>query len=184
MCKKIIELKNKSPDELLKMTNQVGVFPVDVAQICYNVGIRLMPFNFSPIEEEEEMRSTVEKRGTILGAAVVKGNELAILYRKDDSSNRRRFTIAHELAHVCLHMEADDKVHIEFRTDRSTACEKEKKANIFAGELLIPKDVLTELIGESKYVAQSVIPQLCDLFMVSKNVMVERLKCLGIKVFE
>ena len=61
---------------------------------------------------------------------------------------------------------------------------KEKKANIFAGELLIPKDVLTELIGESKYVAQSVVPQLCDLFMVSKNVMVERLKCLGIKVFE
>ena len=53
--------------------------------------------------------------GSILGAAFSNGNNLAIFYKKNESLHRKKFTIAHELAHCCLDCPNDESSHIEFR---------------------------------------------------------------------
>ena len=182
MCQKLIDLNGMSADKLLDITGQTDVFPVDVAQICFKLGIRLMPFNFKPIEQHESIKEEVEKKGNILGAVVVNDDDLAILYRQEDVSNRRRFTIAHELGHTCLHMKSNEQSHIEFRTDTCSTEPKEIEANIFAGQLLIPEKTLNQLIDSNKFISEKVLPHLSELFMVSENVMRARLDYLKIKI--
>lgn len=184
MCRKLIELHGLKADELLDKAKQTDLFPVDVAQICYDLGIRLMPFDFKPIEQDESMREDVQQRGEILGAVVAEEDDLAILYRQEDSKNRRRFTIAHELAHCCLHMQPNEQSHVEFRIDSQSDDSREIDANTFAGELLIPKKILLKLIGISNSVKEEMIPNLSKMFMVSDNVMRARLKYLKIMVIE
>lgn len=184
MCRKLIELHGLKAEELLEKAGQTGLFPVDVAQICYDLDIRLMSFDFKPIEQDESMREDVQQRGEILGAVVAYEDDLAILYRQEDSKNRRRFTIAHELAHCCLHMQPNEQSHIEFRIDSQSDDSREIDANTFAGELLIPKKILLQLIGNGNLIKEESIPNLSKMFMVSENVMKARLNFLKIRVLE
>lgn len=182
MCKKLDELNGLTSEMLLEKAKQSNVFPVDVAQICYNLGIWLQPFDFTSIEKESNIHEQVKQKGHILGAVLVNNNDLAILYRKYDSTNRKRFTIAHELAHCCLHMNSDEKRHIEFRIDEQSSDKKEIEANTFAGELLIPEKALKKIIGESKYLSIQAMKTLSNIFMVSENVMKARLEKLNINL--
>lgn len=184
MCQKIKELHDMTPADLLKKTNQTGVFPVDVAQICYKMGIRLMPFDFSQIEMQAKRSEGRIECGDVLGAVVAKDNDLAILYKKDDLVNNRRFTIAHEIAHSCLHMEPDSAFHIEFRTALRDGNESEKEANAFARRLLIPSDVLRGMLGETRRIEPKAVPMLSSLFMVSEDVMQERLRDFDVDIVE
>lgn len=182
MCQKIRELQGKTPRELLEKTNQLGVFPVDVAQICFKMGIRLQPFDFTPIETSNTMRANVSAKGGILGAVVAHGNDLAILYSPGTSIQQRRYTIAHEIAHSCLHMEPDDQIHIEFLTDRDNASEKESAANSFARRLLIPADTLRKLIGNTSSVEGWRLPGLAERFLVTESVMRLRLADMELRL--
>lgn len=184
MCQKIREMHDLTPADLLKKTNQTGVFPVDVAQICYKMGIRLMPFDFSQIEMQASREENNCESGDILGAIVANGNDLAILYKKDDLVNNRRFTIAHEIAHSCLHMEVNSAFHVEFRRALRDGDESEREANAFARRLLIPSDVLRGMLGETRRIEPKSVPMLSSLFMVSEDVMQERLKDFDVDVVE
>ena len=68
-----------------------------------------------------------------------KNGNCTIMYKKDVSSERKRFTIAHELGHIALE-------HLSF-DGSSSQCSRnsqEKEANAFAGALLVPsKDLKT-----------------------------------------
>ena len=112
------------------------------------------------------------------------GNDLAILYKKDDLVNNRRFTIAHEIAHSCLHMEVNSAFHVEFRRALRDGSENEKEANAFARRLLIPSDVLRGMLGETRRIEPKSVPMLSSLFMVSEDVMQERLKDFDVAVVE
>lgn len=184
MCQKIKELHDLTPADLLKKTNQTGVFPVDVAQICYKMGIRLMPFDFSQIEMQARRSEHRVEFGDVLGAVVARENDLAILYKKDDLVNNRRFTIAHEIAHSCLHMEPDSAFHIEFRTALRDGSQNEREANAFARSLLIPSDVLRALIGQNNRIEPKTVSRLSSMFMVSEEVMQERLADFEVNVVE
>jgi Zn-dependent peptidase ImmA (M78 family) len=181
MCQKIKELNGLTPGDLLQKTDQIGIFPVDVAQICFQMGIRLKPFDFTKIEMQVFNERGSADTGDILGAIVANGNDLAILYKKGDDVNSRRFTIAHEIAHSCLHMEPERKFHIEFRTELTDGSESEREANAFARRLLIPSDALRLAIGSSVLDTDSV-NALALLFMVPEDVMRERLKELEFSV--
>lgn len=58
-----------------------------------------------------------------------------IFVRKGQSADRRRFTLAHELAHLILHESPDDLARAE------------KEANVFAQELLFPEPFARKWIG-------------------------------------
>ena len=179
MCRKLRELNGLSAEELLKKVGQFGIVPIDIAQICYDLGIHVKMTDFSAIEQKI-YEITKEKR-EILGAVLAKDNDLAILYR-NNTVNRKRFTLAHELAHCCLHIEPQRKLHLEFRTDGVSSDIKEIEANKFAGELLIPESSLKEVIDFSFDIEESKINFLAQLFVVSENVMKARLKELNISI--
>lgn len=183
MCMKLSELKELSANDLLNKAGQEDVVPVDIAQLCKDLQIITSPFDFTSIENSDEYRGLVEKKGNILGVVLAEKDDLAILYRIADTKNRKRFTIAHELAHCCLHMNPNEDLHIEFRTDEKSKDIKEIEANIFAGELLIPEKSLRTVIAD-KQVTEELVLLLSRFFVVSSNVMKERLKYLKIGISE
>lgn len=89
--------------------------------------------------------------------------------------NRQRFTIAHELAHYCLHRyeqtEFVDK--ILFRNEEANPMERE--ANRLAGELLVPEDELRSLMESGV----KTVDQLATRFEVSSLALRVRAKQLG-----
>lgn len=182
MCKKIAELSGITANELLNRMHQLNTVPVDIAQICFDMNIRIKPVDFTPVEENEEFKDQVSKKGNILGIVMVHNDDLAILYRASDTQNRKRFTLAHELAHCCLHMKPEDDTHIEFRTDETSSDEREIAANKFAGELLIPEHSLRRMIDNRNTIPADLVKVLASIFAVSVNVMMSRLKELQVEV--
>ena len=71
--------------------------PIQISQLLQRIGVSTLGIDFTQIEKDAGY-----EYGRILGAAISKGDNLTIFYRKQDSKNRQRFTIAHELAHCCF----------------------------------------------------------------------------------
>lgn len=180
MCAPIDKIRHKSAKELLEFCGQADSVPIDLNDILTKVGISALPRDFSAIEPFLQKKEKTDNRIQILGAIVMNGNSAAIFYNKNDKkdSHRCRFTIAHELAHCCLsHQCLDREVHIDFRIEGMPLTDDEKAANVFAGELLIPYDMLIKVID--KLLLPSV-HTLANIFDVSDNVMLKRLEHLKI----
>lgn len=173
MCNILEKIKNKNAIDLLKEYSIKLEPPIDIASLLDKIGISVIAKDFSDIEKQSGC-----KPGSILGAAISKGDNLAIFYRKADTYNRKIFTIAHELGHCCKHSKNLKISHVELRTTIDIHDSHEIEANIFAGELLIPEELLME-----KY-KEFIIPSLNALsliFRVSSNVMAARLDYLGLE---
>lgn len=102
--------------------------------------------------------------------------------------NRRRFTIAHELAHLVLHQQEDlhidEAFRIQLRNDRSSQAidEKEIEANQFAAELLMPAAWLHDDLHDRQIDLESddhAIAELAKKYQVSVQAMTIRLSALG-----
>ncbi|MFA7074945.1 MAG: XRE family transcriptional regulator [Endomicrobiaceae bacterium] len=92
---------------------------------------------------------------------------VAIFINKNHSEERKLFSLVHEIAHVVMHLSENISLAILSRNDP-----KEKEANLFAENFLIPSDVLLNKIIEikknSKFTREK-IQQLADSFNVSYN---------------
>lgn len=171
MCTILKNLKNKTAEELLKIYDIQQIPPINISLLLNKIGIKKIPFDFSEIENLCKC-----DKGSILGIIFAKDESLNIFYRMDDTLNRQRFTLAHELAHCCLDTDSLKKRHIELRDAETSNEPKERRANTFAGELLIPQKSL-----ESIYPRLIMTPTLTDLaniYKVSRNVMAARLDYL------
>lgn len=83
---------------------------------------------------------------------------------------RKRFTIAHELGHLMLH-----PTGTEFRDTAGQVFDyKEREANRFASELLMPSWLLQPLVDASN----GNIPSLSRIFFVSESAMTIRIRKL------
>lgn len=122
------------------------------------------------------------KKGHILGLVLKDDKNAVIYYSNKDSSNRQRFTIAHELGHICKHLVPDssDYPYIDWRIEEESSNHKEMEANIFAGKLLIPLPKLKEI-----YLSMTLqtSPELAKIFGTSVNVMEERLNYLKVSYY-
>lgn len=178
MCRPISAIRGMSAQEILELCGQSNNVPVDIKAVLKKLKISCLPFDFSGPEVDEVK---CDRKDQILGALVTNGNNAAIFCRIEDKENshRYRFTIAHELGHCCLnHFPVDaSTIHLVFRKDGDAMDEKEIAANIFAGELLIPKDSLMSVIDELLVPS---VRALADIFDVSQAVLIGRLKYLKI----
>ena len=172
MCTVLKKIRNKSAIELLEEYGLDKTVPIDIEQLLRAIGISAIGKDFSELEKR-----LGKPKGSILGMLLSSGNNAAIFYRKDDSYNRRRFTIAHELAHAINH--SDNEPHIEYRMAEKEMEENpvEKNANIVAGEILIPLPLLKKEYLKLDIPSSTV---LANIFKVSQNVMEARLKYLKI----
>lgn len=175
MCKILKEIQGKTAGDLLKKYGMENQTPVRINELLRKIGIDVISADFSGIEKKAGYQ-----QGEVLGATLIIGDDVTIFYREDSSDNRIRFTIAHELAHCCIHTNQLKETNIQLRqTGNQEGAEKD--ANVFAGELLIPKNSLI------KYYEELIIPSLkvlAEIFMVSTSVMAARLDWLNLPYFK
>lgn len=175
MCVPINKIHGKQAIEVLREFGSPNDIPIDLEKLLRKIGISALPMDFTSLEQKIN-------KGHILGLVLSDNNNAVIYYSSKDSPNRQRFTIAHELGHICNHLRPDtnDYPYIDWRIEEESNNEIEKAANIFAGELLIPLHKLKE-VYLSMFLPSS--PDLALVFGTSVNVMEERLNHLGVSYY-
>ena len=90
-----------------------------------------------------------------------------IVVNRKTTLERRRFTLAHELAHRLI--------------DESSPVDHEKASNVFAGAFLVPRDHLVREIGEArKAIGYQELIQLKRMYRVSAATLLVRFKQVGV----
>lgn len=139
--------------------------PIDPAQVAEALGLEVLAAQLGPH----------------LAGALVKepGKDPRIFLNGADSSNRKRFTCAHEIGHFVKRTDADNGYeYYDFRDSFSSSSgvdPEERYANAFAAALLMPKEQVKQMKKEG----------LKDIEMaarlgVSREAMIYRLKNLGL----
>jgi len=173
--------KIHSAKDLLDLAKNKGYEvnpPIDIETIAreiLNLRIEFVP----NLKNNDQIGSiTFDSNG-----ACIEVNTLQNVY-----TPRKRFTIAHEIGHFCLHGNKnggfiDDKKSMS-RTG-SYWDKLEYEANKFAAELLMPEDMLIdkaiELFDKKEIISETIfIAKMSNIFCVSNAAMEYRLTNIGI----
>lgn len=115
--------------------NQIKEFPVKIIEICKKHGFKVY---------EEYLRKDVS------GFIVVHDKNFrnydskkVIVVNRFDSAARRRFTVAHELAHYVLH-KGDKELYAH--RDAGDDSKIEREANLFASNILMPEEAVRDYV--------------------------------------
>jgi Zn-dependent peptidase ImmA (M78 family) len=132
--------------------------PIPIIEIAEEIGLKVVPFDFP-----EEISGVLKKEKRIIGV------------NKRHHGNRMRFTIAHELGHFLLGHGVEREEDI-VEKDFDEGGRKEREANIFASEILMPEMWVKNIIDkEGKDVTK-----LAKDFQVSPQAMTIRLMELNL----
>lgn len=164
---KIIDKFEELTENIL-INNDMFKVPVDVVKIAKLNGITVYEGDLEK-NVSGAIRYNKEKEN------------FEILVNKNDTRERKRFTIAHEIGHFFLHKEIlmSDEIHIDimYRMPNEDEEQKrrEKDVDYFAGALLMNKTLLTKMYNEN-----NTITELAGIFDVSVSAMTVRLDILGL----
>ena len=157
----------------------INTYPVEIIRICNENGLKVF---------EEYLDDDVS------GLIVVDekewpkyGTNQFILVNLVESASRRRFTIAHELAHFVLHRNGSYLyAHRDINTEGIVRSKIEQEANYFAANILMPEKLIREKVDDLKNEIWGKLPnfvlihEIADHFVVSESAAEVRLKQLGI----
>ena len=139
----------------------------------WKLGIDPIPNMSSLLEERGIKVLLIALSGSVSGLTCLvrrprhKSRVLAIVVNKNMTLERRRFTLAHELAHRLI--------------DDSSPVAHEKASDIFAGAFLVPGDHLVREIGKRrKAFGYQELIQLKHMYRVSGAALLMRLKQVGV----
>lgn len=146
----------------------------DIENIVESLGGKIVSDSFS-LEEATVRKSDENGFEIILGIFCV-------------NERRQRFSIAHELGHLFLHMKYKisdewDNVPIGSKYNRNTNisyCNLEREANEFAAAFLMPKDRFLEVAEETSDKKRYYPWKIADIFNVSEQAVEVRGRILGI----
>ncbi len=157
----------------------ISDYPVKIIQICNENGLEVFEEYLEPdvsgliVVDEKPW----EKYGT---------NQF-ILVNSMESAVRRRFTIAHELAHFVLHRNGSRLfAHRDMAAEGAVRSSMEQEANYFAANILMPEKLVREKVEDLRDRIWSKIPgfvlvkEIADHFLVSESAAEVRLKQIGI----
>ncbi len=133
--------------------------PVDVQGIAAKLGIAVF---------EDQLPEGVSG---VLRESAHSPSGYEIIVRRDHPMNRKRFTVAHELAHFVLHRDADIHELIEDEFYRGLSIRLEREANEFAADILMPWPLINKLSGEDR----RNFPELAAALGVSRQTLATRL---------
>ncbi len=159
--------------------NGIDNYPVEIVRICRENGIKVF---------EEYLDSEVS------GLIVVDDKEWKkyntnqfIIVNLAESAVRRRFTIAHELAHFVLHRNGNKLyAHRDMINEGNVRNSIEQEANYFAANILMPEKLVKEKVENLKNETWGKLPnfvivrEIADHFVVSESAAEVRLKQLEI----
>lgn len=125
-----------------------------VEDLLGNVGAQSAPIDLAKIANHLnlEIRTVPPSEPDISGCLIRKDGRGIIGINPDQSRNRQRFTIAHEIGHWLLHKGEDVHVdrtqafQVNFRNSKSAVAlyPDEIEANFFAAELLMPANLIAQ----------------------------------------
>jgi Zn-dependent peptidase ImmA (M78 family) len=142
--------------------------PIEPLNIAGYLGIDVYETNF-----------TAEDGENVSGIVAVEEGQPVIYVNADDGLVRKRFTIAHEIGHVHLghltHKENNELIDDEKLLRSANWNSEEKQANAFAAQLLMPAMLIKQAINKG----HNSVEELADLFKVSEQAMMYRLRNLG-----
>ena len=181
MARHTSESIERTAQEVLRMAGALSV-PVDLGRVASALGVRV---------HDEEFEDQVS------GVLIVKGTERHIMVNKAHHSNRRRFSIAHELGHLSLHDNQADQVFIDHQIrvyhrvgEASSAVytqpgamtdpKQEREANMFAAALLMPEPLVKRAALERDMWDEFDVATLAKAFGVSEQAMSIRLQQLNV----
>ncbi len=117
------------------------------------------------------------------GALIIDEDKKLIVLNQTDSSERKRFTIGHEVGHLILHEDMNLSLRknesIYFRSSNNPGLEKEYEANYFAACLLMNREWLFESLNDQISINEGTISKLAREYEVSEQAMAIRLSSLG-----
>lgn len=118
------------------------------------------------------------------GSVVKEGESFRILISPFQDEKRRRFTIAHELGHLFLHMGYLTNAELWERQDeniyhRLGSSEKEYQANEFAAAFLMPQKEYIKIMNENIIGDKVNTSKIAEYFNVSVEAASNRGKFLG-----
>ncbi len=159
--------------------NGIDSYPVEIIKICNNYGLKVF---------EEYLPRDVS--GLIVVDDKIwqkyETNQF-ILVNLADSAVRRRFTIAHELAHYILHRNGNKLyAHRDSDVEGVIKSSIEREANFFAANVLMPEKLIEEKVEDVKQGVGDKVPnfvlvkEISDYFAVSESAAEVRLKQLDI----
>ncbi|MEY9097354.1 Zn-dependent peptidase ImmA (M78 family) [Sinorhizobium fredii] len=142
--------------------NKFGITrpPVDPEAIAEAMGINVLYVDFEP-EVSREISGLYDFQSK------------TIYINKDIPSNRKTFTIAHELGHALLHEQYVKSQNYQAMPRSNYHFDKpaeEVEADVFAACLLVPKNML------KSYKSFADIGELGEIFAVSPDVVVHQMK--------
>ncbi|MEZ3454296.1 MAG: ImmA/IrrE family metallo-endopeptidase [Oscillospiraceae bacterium] len=140
----------------------IGSLPVPISHICEIYGGKTV--NNSDVHILQGGQS---------GQIIVDGNEFSIIVNDNESVNRIRFTIAHELGHYLLGHLGSDITNLNRGYD-SIKPIQETEADIFASRLLAPACVLWGINAQT--VEQ--ISEVCGISYAAAKIRAERMEVL------
>ncbi len=167
----------------------------DIAfQLVSDANILKAPININLIVKSSGITLEETDLGEDMsGLLLIHDNSAVIAYSSRQGSQRKRFTIAHELGHYMLHRELnadtvflDKDFIVKYRSNKlysEVEIRQEQEANAFAAALLMPKEfIFDELNKESlKSLHESeLIERLASIFEVSVPAMTFRLTNLNL----
>jgi len=159
-------------DVALRLSSKHGTGrpPVDVEKIATQLGAVI---HKDRVEDD------------VSGFVVWKKGRPIIGVNARHSSNRQRFTIAHEIGHIVLHpqlsLHIDESFAVKLRSDNSPRGDyaDEKEANLFAAELLMPAKLIASDIRRIRVLDlhdERRIEELAKSYHVSTQAMTIRLQ--------
>ena len=134
---------------------KVNSLPVKVSWIAKQADITLLKDSVANLLSKNES-----------GTTLMQNDKLYIIYADEQSPQRCRFTIAHELGHIFLGHLFNDSGN-----GFATIDDAEHSANIFARDLLAPACVLHEL----QTINAAAIANLCDISLEAATYRAERM---------
>lgn len=171
----LLELINNSPMKHQNAENKA-------AKLLKELDISIVPIDLKMIAEHYGIRISEAPNDDHLSGLLLKSNGKTIIgVNSLHHKNRKRFTIAHELGHYCLHQsdtfvdKIDDLELLKFRHDSLPQTEEEREANTFAAALLMPADILTEHFNRLKDVVND-LEELLNLLSKKYEVSIEAMR--------
>jgi IrrE N-terminal-like domain len=155
---------NKIPQSIGQVIEKYqSAAPVNVVGIANDLGINVW--------EKESLIPPVS--GMICPDPINGGKSgFSIIVRKSDSLERKRFTVAHEIAHFILHRDkASDGITDDAMYRSGLSSKEETEANRLAADILMPYTLVQNLVNEGF----KTVPELAEKLGVSKTAMSIRL---------
>lgn len=151
---------------------------LDVFNLCNILGVNFVPSELEEVDgvyiSERIDRITKQISRPLIALNVNKGN-----------IRRLKFTLAHEICHHIKDFNSETQMTILNDKDLDIPySQREKFANEFASELLIPTKMLKKVLSCEQITEDNVISKLADFFEVSKSSIKLKLNELNVKYIE